>query len=106
MKMDDLLGYAPLLRAAVRHFRDDLEGLGGFVASLPAHVVARLMADWHWQAHGGQREPAGKWTVWLLMAGRGFGKTRAGAEWVSERARATPEARIAWSGAAATTSSR
>ena len=38
---------------------------------------------------------AGGWTVWLLMAGRGFGKTRAGAEWVSERAREGPQARIA-----------
>lgn len=26
--------------------------------------------------------PVGDWRVWLLMAGRGFGKTRAGAEWV------------------------
>ena len=26
--------------------------------------------------------PPGDWRVWLLMAGRGFGKTRAGAEWV------------------------
>jgi phage terminase large subunit-like protein len=94
-KMDDLLGYASLLRAAVRHFGDDLEGLSGFVARLPGHVVARLMADWEWQAHRGQTEPEGEWTVWLLMAGRGFGKTRAGAEWVSERARETPDARIA-----------
>ena len=93
--MDDLLGYASLLRAAVRHFGDDLEGLSGFVARLPGHVVARLMADWEWQAHRGQTEPEGEWTVWLLMAGRGFGKTRAGAEWVSERARETPDARIA-----------
>lgn len=44
--------------------------------------------DWGWQAHGGQREPAGEWRTWLLIAGRGFGKTRAGAEWISARARA------------------
>jgi phage terminase large subunit-like protein len=31
----------------------------------------------------------------MLMAGRGFGKTRAGAEWVSEQARRMPGARIA-----------
>jgi phage terminase large subunit-like protein len=30
-----------------------------------------------------------------MLAGRGFGKTRAGAEWVSEKARACPEAKIA-----------
>jgi phage terminase large subunit-like protein len=32
--------------------------------------------------HGGQAPPEGAWRNWVLMAGRGFGKTRAGAEWV------------------------
>lgn len=49
---------------------------------------------WQW-AHQGQREPAGDWRIWLIRAGRGFGKTRAGAEWVHARARANPDARIA-----------
>jgi phage terminase large subunit-like protein len=35
------------------------------------------------------------WTIWVMLTGRGFGKTRAGAEWVSEKARTCPEARIA-----------
>jgi phage terminase large subunit-like protein len=48
-----------------------------------------------WQDHGGQAEPKGDWRTWLLMAGRGFGKTRAGAEWVSARAREFPGCRIA-----------
>ncbi len=48
-----------------------------------------------WRAHGGQAEPRGAWRTWLLMAGRGFGKTRAGAEWVSARARAHPGCSIA-----------
>src|SRR5205814_3890772 len=91
----ELWGYERLLRVAVRHFRDDLEGLAAFVAGLPGRVVARLKADWWWQAHGGQKEPPGDWTVWLLMAGRGFGKTRAGAAWVSARARENRHARIA-----------
>ena len=38
-------------------------------------------------AHDGQLAPGGDWRVWLIMAGRGFGKTRAGAEWVSALAR-------------------
>jgi phage terminase large subunit-like protein len=54
-----------------------------------------LVEQWFWQAHGGQVEPSGDWRVWLMMAGRGFGKTRAGAEWVSARARETPGAAIA-----------
>lgn len=49
---------------------------------------------WQW-AHAGQFEPDGDWRVWLIRAGRGFGKTRAGAEWIHARARAHPEARIA-----------
>ncbi|MGZ8287504.1 MAG: DNA-packaging protein, partial [Allosphingosinicella sp.] len=48
-----------------------------------------------WRAHGGQQEPTGDWRTWLLMAGRGFGKTRAGAEWVSARAREHPGCSIA-----------
>ena len=53
---------------------------------------------WRW-AHAGQRAPAGDWRVWLIRAGRGFGKTRAGAEWVSAVARSRPDARIALVGA-------
>ena len=34
-------------------------------------------------AHRSQLPPPGEgWRTWLMMAGRGFGKTRAGAEWV------------------------
>ncbi|HEU0311402.1 MAG TPA: terminase family protein [Sphingomicrobium sp.] len=34
-------------------------------------------------ANDAQLEPNGEgWRVWLMMAGRGFGKTRAGAEWI------------------------
>ena len=51
------------------------------------------------QAHPGQRPPEGDWRVWLVMAGRGFGKTRAGAEWVRCVAEADPAARIALVGA-------
>ena len=41
---------------------------------------------WRARARGTQKAPKGDdWGVWLLMAGRGFGKTRAGAEWVRER---------------------
>jgi len=53
---------------------------------------------WQW-AHRGQHEPKGDWRVWMIRAGRGFGKTRAGAEWVLARARAHPGAHIALVGA-------
>ena len=35
------------------------------------------------------------WTTWLILGGRGAGKTRAGAEWVRRTALADPNARIA-----------
>lgn len=50
---------------------------------------------WYGFENDGQREPQGDWRIWLIQAGRGFGKTRAGAEWVSEVARTIPGARIA-----------
>ncbi|WP_193336504.1 baseplate megatron protein TIM-barrel domain-containing protein [Devosia beringensis] len=41
-----------------------------------------LYFNWHKWALDKQRPPAGDWTTWLLLGGRGAGKTRAGAEWV------------------------
>lgn len=42
-------------------------------------------------AHRGQLPPPGEgWRVWLMMAGRGFGKTRAGAEWIHKLAQTGP----------------
>lgn len=38
--------------------------------------------DWERQARHNQLPPDGTWTTWLLLAGRGFGKTRTGAEFV------------------------
>ncbi len=50
---------------------------------------------WPFWARRAQLPPPGDWRVWLVMAGRGFGKTRTGAEWVREVAEANPQARIA-----------
>ena len=59
----------------------------------------RRALDEHWPAwvHEGQLPPpsASDWRVWVLLAGRGFGKTRAGAEYVSEFARTHADASIA-----------
>ena len=54
-----------------------------------------LERRWYGFENDGQRTPPGDWRIWLIQAGRGFGKTRAGAEWVSEVARERPDARIA-----------
>ena len=54
----------------------------GFLASLAPGEASRLVHAWPLWARSSQLPPPGDWRVWLLMAGRGFGKTRAGAEWV------------------------
>jgi len=40
-------------------------------------------AEWLFQARDAQLPPYGEWRTWLIMGGRGSGKTRAGAEWAS-----------------------
>ncbi len=41
-----------------------------------------LLFDWPLWARKDQLPPLGNWLLWLIMGGRGAGKTRAGAEWV------------------------
>jgi phage terminase large subunit-like protein len=70
------------------------------VGALGDGAIERFHADWPaWVREGQEPPPAGaghaEWRVWVMLAGRGFGKTRAGAEWVSGLARANPGARIA-----------
>jgi len=69
------------------------------VASLPMGHLRTFNEWWERWAHAGQCWPEGDWRVWLIRAGRGFGKTRAGAEWTSHMARDNPNARIALVGA-------
>jgi predicted phage terminase large subunit-like protein len=42
-----------------------------------------LQHDWSLWERDAQRAPEGDWNVWVIMAGRGFGKTRPGAEMVN-----------------------
>ena len=44
-----------------------------------------LKHDWNFWARDNQLEPDGsEWNTWFINAGRGFGKTRSGVEWVRE----------------------
>jgi phage terminase large subunit-like protein len=62
--------------------------------------IARAEWDWRRWRTAGQEVPGGDWRTWLVMAGRGFGKTRMGAEWVRELAEAGgSDTRIALVGA-------
>jgi phage terminase large subunit-like protein len=57
---------------------------GKFLASLTPEELESLTCDWSFWARPGQRAPEGDWHIWLILAGRGAGKTRCGAEWVRE----------------------
>jgi predicted phage terminase large subunit-like protein len=50
---------------------------------------------WQKSARANQIAPTGMWAVWMLLAGRGFGKTRVGAEWIGEQAQTQPNTRWA-----------
>lgn len=54
-----------------------------------------LRHKWSFWARPNQIAPEGEWTFWTLLAGRGFGKTRTGAEWVNERVQQGKAKRIA-----------
>ena len=58
------------------------------MAGLTDHDALALVHDWRVWARDEQLAPVGSWFAWLVLAGRGFGKTRTGAEWVLERVRA------------------
>jgi len=55
------------------------------LTSLSDEEAAFLMYSWDFWARDEQRAPTDPdWLTWLILAGRGFGKTRSGAEWVQE----------------------
>lgn len=77
------------------------EKLAEAVSSLSDSEVEQIVYDWHglWArpctdngdgTFGGQLPPNVPWDVWLILAGRGYGKTRTGAEWVRAEAAKQP----------------
>ena len=51
-------------------------------ARIAKQFASGLRGDWSAFARPAQLPPPGMWSIWLMLAGSGFGKTRAGAEWV------------------------
>ena len=56
------------------------------VAALRDETVESVLFDWPLWARPEQLPPEGHWRTWLILGGRGSGKTRAGAEWVRMKA--------------------
>lgn len=55
------------------------------LASLSKKQLEELNHDWYFWARPDQLEPDTDWLTWFCCAGRGWGKTRAGVEWVRHR---------------------
>lgn len=68
----------------LNELEDKLKGLSDEEAEL-------IKYDWDFNARPKQFWPKGQWTYWLVLAGRGFGKTRTGAElvkwWIKQNQR-------------------
>jgi len=72
----------------VRSVSDLIGSLGGedveaFLDGLSENALLALPFLFeHWAHQGHQLPPEGDWRTWVILGGRGAGKTRAGAEWV------------------------
>lgn len=68
---------------------DDLREMGENVVDLLLQLdpkkAEELRYTWKFWARPNQLAPEGKWNTWFINAGRGFGKTRAGVEWVRQQ---------------------
>lgn len=64
-----------------------------YVASLDeSHRKDLIQKPWWFIGRPEQQEPEGEWSVWLILAGRGWGKTRTGAEWLVDQVLKHPKA--------------
>jgi phage terminase large subunit-like protein len=72
--MTNMLSPAQILAALPEEEREE------YLRSLTPAAMAALKYNWEFFARPNQLEPEGDWTTWLILAGRGFGKTRVGAE--------------------------
>jgi phage terminase large subunit-like protein len=61
------------------------------ISQLSEAECEALLFDWRgFHARPEQIAPEGDWDIWMILSGRGWGKTRTGAEWIREKALAAP----------------
>src|SRR3989304_1108024 len=48
-------------------------------------LALEIRYRWTLKAREKQLPPPGDWTIWLILTGRGWGKTRTGAEWTRDQ---------------------
>ncbi len=71
------------------------------ILALSPEERKQLWFNWRFWARDSQLAPIGLWRIWLVLAGRGFGKTRCGVEWVREQVEEKRMERLALVGATA-----
>jgi phage terminase large subunit-like protein len=76
------MGKSIMEQIALLPIEEQLEALDGIDPEV-------LLWDWSVWGRPEQQAPPGDWNIWLVLAGRGFGKTRLASEWVREQARYT-----------------
>lgn len=90
---------APPESLADRFARANREQRRAALAQLPPErrlQLARGETPWWFYGRNDQMEPTSwAWRWWLILAGRGFGKTRTGGQWLTGRARRYPGCRMA-----------
>lgn len=64
-------------------------------STVPATDIVELEHLWRYWARPNQLPPQGDWYLWLILTGRGWGKTRTGAEWVRREVESRRRSRIA-----------
>jgi phage terminase large subunit-like protein len=65
------------------------------LAALSAAERETLAYTWEFWARREQLPPPGAWTTWLILTGRGWGKSRTGAEWIRGEAESGRRGRLA-----------
>ena len=109
----DLSSYAPK-QQFLDSFTDDSLSIMDQLARLPEEETEKFfeiiaqkpeeaLFSWDFWSRPKQRTPDGNWRIWLILAGRGFGKTRTGAEFVREQVNIGNSSHIALVGPTAAT---
>lgn len=71
------------------------EDRAAVLAGLTPDDAQRILYDWRVWGRPKQLPPPLPWRIWLILAGRGFGKTRTGAEWTRYKVESGQAGRIA-----------
>lgn len=82
----------PSLAARLADLDEDARHL--LIDQLTDDEAEAILYDWLFWSREDQRPPPGTWLFWMLLAGRGAGKTRTGAEFIRDRVRSGKARRL------------